>query len=160
MTDLLNSLTLDQARPHGIIFPPHEGAHFEQDGFHFTHDGKLLVEKLSKADHDRAEKMIKARQLREAADAAEMEAKAAGAADGFTSTVKSLGTDNSKGGKTAAAKEPVDLQAWLNGKGYRFSRVAEAAREKHSIICSDAESLRDALFETGQYVDRAAGNGG
>lgn len=36
------SKTLDRSRPFGTVHPPYEGAHFEQDGYHFDVEGKLV----------------------------------------------------------------------------------------------------------------------
>jgi hypothetical protein len=51
------SIKFDKSKPHSVIYPPeqhHEKktgavAHFEQDGFYFTHKGHLIPEYLTEA---------------------------------------------------------------------------------------------------------------
>lgn len=38
----MSSITLDRTKPHGKIYPPHEGAHFEQGGYFFDHGGRAI----------------------------------------------------------------------------------------------------------------------
>lgn len=143
---LLGELMLDKDRSYGEIFPPLDGAYFEQDGFRFDHAGALVIEALSADDLDRATKMIKARQLRREAEAAERDALAAGATSGFVSTP----TGSVPLSGSGAAPADINLQAWADGTAkHQFFAVVKYAKDKHSITAGDRAGLIDLLGKAG-----------
>lgn len=135
--------TFDKNKPFGQVFPPENGAHFAQDGFHFDVDGNLVEDMLTDADVKRLETLA----LEKKANAAAAAARAAFLKDnGLDPNDPNLTTKLIEVSAAAQQQQdaggPVDLVAWAKGEAqYKWFKVMAAAKEQHSFVATDARAL-------------------
>lgn len=147
-------ITLDKSKPHGVVFPPENNAHFEQDGFYFTHQGDLVHDMLDEA----ATKRLKRRQAFARAEAARIAA--------LRSALESEGLDGKEidevmkeaetSGAAAISKASaqVDLIAWAKGQQkYVFGQIRKAFQDQHAKIIADKRDALEWLVDNGQIKE-------
>lgn len=125
--------TLDRSRPYGTVHPPFEGMHFEQDGYPFDHEGRL-VEKLLKPEQKQAlEKKAAAR----AAKAPPASGGETGAPNGESPSkpTEPAAEGAGDGNKSDEADDDgINLEQWLRDPATaNFKDVRVAIKERYSV---------------------------
>lgn len=141
MTDY--NLTLDRHRPYGEVHGEDTGgAYFDQDGFLFDFEGKLIPELLTPAQRAQIEKM-------KAQTEAQAKAKAA-----YEESLRSAGLnpaneppmEDPEAQQQEAPTEEIDLAGWAMGtKRYHFFTVKSALLEKYSFSAPNSDAARKFL---------------
>lgn len=132
--------TLDRSKPFGEHHPPWNDAHFEQGGFHFDVDGKIVEDTLTPEAVAKLRKMKAIDEADAAADRARRAAlkKAGIEADDPELTTKALDALAAQADK---APEAIDLVAWATAKAaYPFSKVRGFLAEEHNFLATDTRS--------------------
>lgn len=127
--------TLDRSRPHGTIHPPYEGAHYEQGGFHFDAQGKL-VEKLLTPEQKAA--LAKAAQPK-SPRASEQEPSGAPKPPKPNAVVgtEDFGSSASASDQ-AATQDGVNLEEWLrDDASANFLEVRKAVKARYATWITD-----------------------
>jgi len=155
MADLeLSYPSLDKTKPFGVVTPPWEGAHYEQNGFHFDASGEIVKELVTPELTKRLENAAARATAEKAADAARKAA------------FKKLGLDPDdpdlavKAVEAAAAAGTggggdVDLVAWAKGeKAYPFAKVRGALLEQKDFVATDMRAAI-AFMVDNSMIDQA-----
>lgn len=155
MADLeLSYPSLDKSKPHGIVTPPWEGAHYEQNGFHFDAAGDIVKELITPDLTKRLENAAARATAEKAADAARKAA------------FKKIGLDPDdpdlavKAVEAAAAAGTggggdLDLVAWAKGeKAYPFAKVRGALLEQKDFVATDMRAAI-AFMVDNSMIDQA-----
>jgi len=155
MADLeLSYPSLDKTKPFGVVTPPWEGAHYEQNGFHFDASGEIVKELVTPELTKRLENAAARATAEKAADAARKAA------------FKKLGLDPDdpdlavKVVEVAAAagtggSGDVDLVAWAKGeKAYPFTKVHSTLLEQKNFVATDMRAAI-AFMVDNSMIDQA-----
>ena len=142
----------DRSKAHGIVTPPEQGAHFEQDGFYFTQEGELVEALMSPADKARVKNVALQREAARRAEDARLaflaeNGIAADDPDREKKVIEAARTIAESGGG-------VDLVAWAKGeKAYPFAKVRKAAEEKYSFTATDTRSLVEFMIDAKKIAE-------
>lgn len=126
--------TLDRSRNHGTIHPPHEGAHYTQDGYYFDAEGKL-VEALLKPEQKAA--LAKKASVPRPAPVAPPKPAATPPNPNAQSPAGAEGVapeGNAKEGEAGGEPDAVNLEQWLRDPASAyFKDVRLAVKERYSV---------------------------
>ena len=158
MADLeLSYPSLDKSKPHGIVTPPWEGAHYEQNGFHFDAAGDIVKELITPELTKRLENAAARATAEKAADAARVARKepfleGGRAVDGFFKSRVGEPLDKAKKGVEAK------LGVYLRGKAERERQArarAEADARRAADEAAAAARRAEEAMRTEKDLDRA-----
>jgi hypothetical protein len=145
--DLTSVVKLDKTRDHGIYFPLHEGAHFDQDGFLFDHNGNLVEALLT---HDKRNQ-LQAMHFKKAANAAAEKARRAfyEQAGVPSEKIEELVKVELPAAGAAAASGAIDLKAWARREiTVPWPKVRDAAMKEFSLgSVKSADELREWMVD-------------
>lgn len=149
-------IRLDKNRDHGRVFPPENGAHFEQDGMYFDVNGQLAAEYVDANLMTRLERLRIRRVADQEAEKARREALARLGVDMDAPEFAGLTTDQAediavKEGKGDDPKGGIgqnELVAWAKGqKLYSLQTLRKAAEEVWSREVTSKKDLLDFMLD-------------
>lgn len=146
--EMLEAIKFDRKKPHGIVFPPHDGAHYEQGGLHFDNEGNVVESLLTDEDRKRLDRLAKQR----AADKVADEARAAFLKEQGISEEEVRADPVAAVTKIAQAgavdASEVDLIGWARGTvKYHFFTVRAAFEKQHHYTATDKKAAIDWLID-------------
>jgi hypothetical protein len=148
------SLRLNKALPYATCFPPENGAHYEQGGFYFDHNGDLVThpDLLTPEAEDR---LLLAERRAKADRAAAKARREALLEDGATE--EEVAEAEREGALTPSTYDNgVDLVGWANNaKRYPFFKIKQAFRSQFAVNVNTAEDGRNWLRSNG-YLETLA----
>ncbi len=149
--DLKELVSLDRGKPFGIVTPPHEGAHYDQDGFLFDQNGALVEALLTHEGRSKLQRLSFKKQADAAAAAAKREAYAKmGVSDAGQADIEAAAAPAAS---AAPAADGVDIIAWALGqKVYPWPVVRKAAEEAYHVSVISADQLREWMQDNGMVA--------
>lgn len=138
------NLTLDRNRPYGEVHGEDTGgAYFDQDGFLFDFEGKLIEALLTSAQRDQIDKMKAQAEAQASARAAyEQSLRAAG-----LNPADAPPMEDPEAEPPAPSQEgTIDLAGWAMGtKRYHFFTVKSALLEQYNFSATNSDAARKFL---------------
>jgi hypothetical protein len=133
---------LDRSRDYGTYHPPDDGAHYNQDGYDFDHDGELVEHRLTAEQQERLKKKGPAAPPKPPAPAPSH-----GKAHHAKETVHDPEPD----------ADGLNLEAWLRGQeDYPFPDVQKAVKARYSVWKTAKRDLLLFLVEDQKLVETDA----
>jgi hypothetical protein len=130
---------LDKSRDHGTYHPADGGAHYNQDGYDFDHEGYLVESRLTPDQHAHLAKK------KPAPSQAPKPPKAAAAPKEEDDEA------NHEGGNAEA--DGLNLEAWLRGEEeYNFDAVRHAVKARYNVWKTGRRDLVLLLVEEQKLV--------
>jgi hypothetical protein len=141
-------IRLDKSRPHGVVFPPENGAHYAQEGLHFDVKGNLVEAMLTHADKSRLDMTIAKREAEAAADKARQDAlKKAGLTD---DEIAVANTSRIAAQTGKAGDGDVDVKAWARGDiNVPWFKVRKAIMDQFARDVDNQAAAIEFLIEDG-----------
>ncbi len=149
----MDLIKLDKSKPHAVVVPPENGAHFFQDGFYFDHHGVLAPGMLDAAAEERLRKL----ENRKKADAAANEARKKFMEQSGLSAADLEGEDALTTVMQAATVDTigVDLVGWAKGdKQYPFFAVRKAAKDQYAYAGDTRDSILTWMIDNKKIVEQ------
>lgn len=110
---------LDKSRDFGTYHPADQGAHYNQDGLDFDHEGYIVESRLTPEQKAKLAKKPASAPHKQHAPKPPKPAKEPG---------------EGEGGGEAPTKDGLNLEAWLRGEeDYNFDHVRHAVKDRYSV---------------------------